>query len=93
MSQRDVDELVEQIETDAFDAWAFNRERGQYMGSFDTDECADLIAAHDAATLELAAERAVEWYSHDCNGGCGEICYGDCAHKEALRRAIMGEGA
>jgi len=38
-----IDSLIDEIERDAFDAWRWNKEAGQYMGFFDKALCKEII--------------------------------------------------
>lgn len=38
-----IDGMIDEIERDAFDAWHWNKEAGQYMGFLDRELCREII--------------------------------------------------
>lgn len=48
-------EVAKEIRENAFDAWAFDRDQGQYMGSFDTEECAKILEKRFGARVKEEA--------------------------------------
>ena len=50
------EEVAKEIELEAFDDWAFDKESKQYKGAFDLDECAALIRAYGESVLNTIIE-------------------------------------